>query len=222
MALTADYASGIGERRTVSLSDGTTVALSTATAIDIEFRADARHVHLRSGEAFFDVRHDASRPFVVTARNGTVRVLGTSFDVKIAEDVTVAVASNSVEVALADPLAAKPPVRVAAGQKVRYDAGGVSAVTEIDRESIGAWREDRLVFRDAPLKTVLAELERHRGGWIRLSDPSIGARRITAVFDSRRTDAAIDTIARNFGLRVHRIGGLFVDLAADSEKQPPH
>jgi len=213
-ALTADHASGIGERRTVRLADGSVVDLSTATAIDVDMGPAERRVRLRAGKAFFTVAPDAARPFVVTAANGSVRVLGTAFDVRLDEGArgpraTVAVTHNAVAVATEGR-----PIRVEAGQMVRFDADGVSAVEPADMDAVGAWRQDRLVFHDATLAEVAAELERHRAGYVRVLDEAVAARRITAVFDARRTDAAIETIARNLGLRVRRVGGLFVGIDA--------
>src|SRR5690606_22582752 len=61
------YATAVGERRTVTLEDGSVLVLNTNTAVEVRFRGNARRLALVRGEAQFDVRPDAQRPFTVTA-----------------------------------------------------------------------------------------------------------------------------------------------------------
>jgi len=75
------YATGVGEQRTVPLADGSVVTLNTATEILLHYSARARAVELVSGQANFEVAKDAARPFVVSAGGGSVRAVGTVFDV---------------------------------------------------------------------------------------------------------------------------------------------
>ncbi|MDH4990668.1 FecR family protein [Aquamicrobium lusatiense] len=204
----ADYRSGIGERRTVRLDDGSVIELGTASAVDVSFAVDRRTVRLLSGEAFFTVASDPQRPFVVLAQDGQVQVLGTAFNVRIADDVAVAVTHNTVEVSAAGDAAV-----VTEGQIVHYDSTGVSSVRIADLDTVQAWRHDQLVFRDTPLNQVLAELGRYRRGHIQLLSGDAGKLRVTAVFDARRPDAALDTIARSLNLRVYRATNLLVGIA---------
>lgn len=73
---------GIGERRTVLLDDGTQVTLNTATRMTVDYDKHRRHVRLESGEAFFEVAKRPEWPFVVTAGDREVTALGTSFLVR--------------------------------------------------------------------------------------------------------------------------------------------
>ena len=61
------FSTPIGARETIALGDGTKVTLNTATQLRAAVGTTARNVWLDDGEAYFDVAHDASRPFVVTA-----------------------------------------------------------------------------------------------------------------------------------------------------------
>lgn len=208
--LMADYRSGVGERRTVQLEDGSEIELGTGSAIDVDFSRAQRTVRLVAGEAFFTVAKDPGRPFVVKAEQGQVKVLGTAFNMKMEHGVTVAVTHNTVEVKAADG----PSVRVTEGEMVHYDEDGLSAIRVADLDKVQAWRQDQLVFRDAPLNEVLAELQRYRHGRIQLLSGNAGSRRVTAVFDARHTDAALDTIAQNLGLRVYRATNLLVGIVS--------
>ncbi|HEY5794623.1 MAG TPA: FecR family protein [Bosea sp. (in: a-proteobacteria)] len=209
--LLADHRTGIGERRTLDLADGSQVELGPESALDISFAPGRRNARLVAGEAFFTVARDQARPFVVEAGGGRVEVLGTAFDVKIAADaVSVAVTKNAVAVSAAGGL----PVRLGEGQAVSFDERGVSPARAADLDAIQAWRQDQLVFHDAPLDAVLAELRRYRRGRIQLLGGDLGSRRVTAVFNAREPDAAIATIARSLDLRLLRATSLFVVLSA--------
>jgi transmembrane sensor len=208
--LLADHRSGIGERRTVALADGSQVELAPGSALDVAFSGGRRGVRLLAGEAFFTVAKEAGRPFVVEAGAGRVEVLGTAFDVKIRDEggVAVVVTENIVAVSANG----REAVRVGEGEGVSYDGEGVSQPSRADLDLVGAWRQDQLVFHDAPLDAVVAELERYRRGHIQLVGAGLGSRRVTAVFDARNTDAALDTIAHSLGLRVLRATGWFVAI----------
>ncbi|RXT56493.1 hypothetical protein B6S44_05325 [Bosea sp. Tri-44] len=210
--LFADHRTGIGERRVVALPDGSRIELGPASAVDVDFAGARRTVTLVAGEAFFTVARDPTRPFVVSAGQGEIAVLGTAFDVKIGQSEAVSVVVTESKVAVS--AAGSGAVGVAAGQEVGYDRNGVSAVRPADLDAAQAWRQDQLVFHDAPLDAVLTELRRYRRGTIQLLGGELGKRRITAVFDARRPDAALETIARNLDLRLLRATDYFVALVA--------
>lgn len=209
----ADHGTAVGERRVVALDDGSTVELASASSLSIDFAPDARRVVLHEGEAFFDVVRDAMRPFIVKAASGFTQALGTAFDVKLAgESVTVAVSESSVEVS-ADGAGR---VIVGAGQQVRYGRRSVGPVREADLRRVEAWRRDRLIFHEAPLGDVVADLERYRGGRIVMTERSLRDIPVTAVFDARQADAAIDTIASSLPIRVRRLTDLLVVLSPET------
>jgi len=95
---------------------------------------------------------------------------------------------------------------------VHFGPNGVSAVEEADLDRIVAWRSDRIVFRDAPLAQVVAELQRYRRDRIQIIGSGISDKRVTAVFDTRRLDAALDTIAQSLGLRITHVAGVFTAI----------
>ncbi|HEV7306074.1 FecR family protein [Ensifer sp.] len=204
----ADYRTGIGARATISLPDGSAVELGPDSAMDLDFDDRSRRVVLLGGEAYFTVAKDASRAFEVRAGEGEIRVLGTEFNVDIQEDVSVAVAHNSVEVT-ADGGA----VRIGTGDMVRYGASGLSAPMPADIEAIQAWRRDRLVYRDVQLSEIIKDLKRYKRGRIEIAGANLAQERLTAVFDARDPDEVIAKIADGLGLRVYTIPGVLTVLA---------
>jgi transmembrane sensor len=197
--LFADYTTDVAERRTFSLPDGSTVELGSDSALSADFDAGKRSLRLQRGQAFFTVTSDPTRPFIVHAAYGQTRALGTRFDVKLeTERVVVSVLEHSVEVTTADANAAI----VAAGWQISYGAEGIGTAQEADAGAVEAWRRDRIIFDDVPLRRVLAELERYRRGKIMLMDRSIGDIPVTAVFDTRHTENALQIIAGTLPIRV--------------------
>lgn len=187
----ADHHAGVAERRIFTLPDGSTAELGSYSALSVDFTDRQRRLFLHRGQAFFTVAPDAARPFAVDAGAGAVRALGTRFDVKLLDgEATVSVVEHAVSVSLQ----ASAPVEVAEGWQVRYDATGIGAPHPADLVAVEAWRSDRIVFEDAPLRLVLRELERYRRGRIILMDDRLGDMPVTAVFDTRQTEAALATI----------------------------
>jgi transmembrane sensor len=93
------YSTDIGERRSITLADGSTVDLNARSRIRIEFSGTERLVELLDGQALFQVAKDKSRPFVVRSGDATVRAVGTQFDVyRKANGTTVTVLEGRVAV----------------------------------------------------------------------------------------------------------------------------
>ncbi len=209
--LFADERTGVGERRTVQLPDGSSVELGSLSALSVAFNADTRRVILHAGEAFFDVARDPARPFLVEAAHGVVEALGTKFDVKNANgQVTVTVAEHRVSVRAPTG----PATTLQQGWQVSYSADGLGVPAPADLDVVQAWRRDRLVFQEVPLRRVLAELERYRRGRILLLDRRIGDIPVTAIFDARQADAALDTIAATLPIRLLHATNLMVIVTA--------
>lgn len=203
--LFADYTTGIGERRAFTLPDGSTVELGSYSSLSVNFTGEERRLTLHRGQGFFTVAPDISRPFVAEAGAGATRALGTQFDMKFTDDtVTVTVVEHSVSV----ELPAVDPVEVGEGWQVSYSAGGIDPAHRTDLGTAQAWRQDRIVFEDVPLRTVLRELERYRRGRIVLMDESIGNIPVTAIFETRRAEAALKTIANTLPIRVLNPDGI--------------
>lgn len=201
--LMADHRTGAGERRDVTLADGSQVTMNADTALSVTLDGNRRHITLYRGEAFFQVAPDSARPFDVTAGKGTTRALGTAFDVNdTGETVTVTVTEHAVAITAGG----YAPVTVSQGMRLRYGPQGPSAAQPANTGAALAWKRGRLVFQEAPLHDVLAELDRQRGGIIVITDPKIAAMPVTAVFDSGRSEDALDTIAATLPVRLTRLG----------------
>lgn len=204
--LFADYKTDVAERREFSLPDGSTVELGSHSAMSLDFSPDIRRLQLHGGQAFFSVAPDADRSFIVEAAGGSIRALGTKFDVKIEPQlVRVSVLEHSVELRIDNTDVS--PVVIEQDWQVSYGPSGIEPPKRLDAGAIEAWRQDRIVFKDVPLHQVLAELERYRRGRILLMDDAAANIPVTAVFDTKRAGDALHVIADTLPISVINADG---------------
>lgn len=162
----------VGENRSVTLRDGSTVTLGGATRVRVQLGERMRWIELERGEAFFAVAHDATRPFKVHAGNAVVVAVGTEFNVRRGiEGAVVSVIEGVVNVEASENAGAVPrpadaskrsPVRVAAGEGTVAGSSGVQNAKPLpDTSSITSWRSGLLAFRLQPLQYVLEDVNRY-------------------------------------------------------------
>jgi transmembrane sensor len=148
-----------GEHRTIDLADGSRVVLNGGTRVTID-RDTPRHVELAQGEALFEVRHDASDPFVVVAGGTRLVDAGTVFNV--VQD------GGALDVAVSEGAVIYEPgpseIRLDAGAALsRASADAAPVVSKASPQSVGSWRTGELQFRNASLEDVARDLSRNIG-----------------------------------------------------------
>jgi len=190
------YATGVGQHRTVTLADGSTLAMNAATRLSVTLRRDRRDVTLHQGEVIFDVAHDARRPFEVAAGDRTVRVVGTQFDVRRHDgELSVTVARGAVDVRPVEGAVGRA-YRLRPDQRLdhREGAPGVQ-VAAVDAQEVLGWRSGRVVYREQPLSEVVADLNRQFPTPIRIEDAALAATPISGVLVLDDQDAVIRRLA---------------------------
>ncbi|PHN21171.1 FecR family protein [Pseudomonas sp. ICMP 561] len=205
----ADYHTGTGETRVVQLSDGSQLTLAARSAVDVDYSGNTRHITLLSGEALFDVAHDARRPFQVDASNVVIRVLGTSFDVARSETGTkVEVREGAVGVS-----ANGSPYRLGAGQRLWFDAlQGTVQQTAIAPDEVATWVSGQQFFENATVQEVVEQLRKYQRGWIVIGDNALGQKRVTGLYDLRDTQRALQALAKPIGGTLVRYSPLLTVL----------
>ncbi len=221
---TREYVTARGQRETITLADGTQLTLAPGSRLHIP-RDDGGAGHMQrtvdlDGEAYFTVRHDATRPFTVRARGAVVTDVGTEFDVRAYADdpaVRIAVAQGRVNVARE----AAAVVPATAGDMATVTDQGVVVAHHANVAMLTAWTQGRLVFHDTPLSDVARDVGRAFDLDIMLSDPSIGARPVTAAFNEESPDEVLDLIARVVDARCERVGRhVMIRPRASATEQP--
>jgi transmembrane sensor len=184
------YATTLGQTRRLRLADGTQVWLNAQSRLNVAMSRDVRRVRMTEGEAVFDVAHDPARPFLIDTGAREVRVVGTRFNLRQRPGAfALTVSHGVVEVRRPDaPQAA--PTRLTAGQRLTHRRGAHPVLsTPDDPDTDFAWTEGRLIYADAPLAEVAADLSRSLGLRVRPADPETADLRVTGVLalDDRKT-----------------------------------
>ncbi len=205
----ADHTTTAGERRSISLPDGSTVHLNSQSALAVDYTQSERRIELLAGEAEFEVSPDR-RPFVVEAGPARIQALGADFLVRIeTEAITVSVIENTVQVQHSDSYAART---VSAGRKLRCDGHRLGAIEAADPRRLTAWRRGKLIFESAPLAEVIAEINRHRPGRVVLMSPQLGSHRVSGVFAIDKIDSVLARIEETLPVRSFDLAGRYVVL----------
>lgn len=221
------YESAIGAQKRITLADGTSVILNTNSRLDVNFSANRRDVRLVRGEAYFDVVHDNTRPFTVTARDYVVRDIGTAFNVHLSKAglVEVGVTQGSVEVKPADASAAgavkslgilEAGQNIVLGEKVER----AETVSSADMGRKLAWRQGDLIYTGQPLKDVLADVSRYSDIKIELADPALENLPVGGAFRTDQIGAIFAALENNFGVHAQWVGPQHVRFTSSGDKPP--
>jgi transmembrane sensor len=205
---TGVYRTAAGERRELTLADGSSVVLAPDSHLTIstEFGRGAREVSL-VGRAWFDIRHDLKHPFRVQTTGALIEDLGTEFEVVArpgTAPIRVAVLAGSVAVqSRAEP----PDARVTLGPRdvARIPSTGPLDVDhEVSVEQLTGWRDGTLNFDDATLESVAAELSRWYGVEIVVTDSGVAALHLSAPIPTANLDEALAIVKAALPIDVQR------------------
>jgi transmembrane sensor len=191
-----EYATRIGESRTVALSDGSRIDINTDSRLLVQVDASSRHVTLERGEAIFHVARDAAHPFIVRAGDCNVRVTGTVFDV-LNSDGAIAVAVAEGRVLVSRISSEREEVALLPGDQLIHDEGrDLTTVARINPADALAWRNGYLVYRNAPLSKVVNDLNRYFSVPIALAGDKTPAMRFSGVLRLDGESAVLKRMTR--------------------------
>ena len=189
----AEITTSFGEKRQVTLPDGTLLVLNSCSQVRYpdRFVGDLREVELE-GEGYFRVARNEKMPFVVRTKRLDVQVLGTRFDVKsysTDEIVSVSVESGKVQVDLPEAM-----MRLTAKEQVLINtvSGEYSKKTE-DR-GVAVWMKGGLRFYSTPIRDVAKELERVYNCRITFAPGQDFNNLITGEHDNKSLEAVLKSI----------------------------
>jgi transmembrane sensor len=208
-AMADDYHTKLGERETVTLLDGSRVTLDSATEVKVHYTAGARRLELLSGQARFDVAHDARRPFTVQARNETVLATGTAFNIDLmGPSVVVTLIQGRVTV-LTDhqperlleiirPRASSgqpstPSVALAAGQQLIAVPAAPPRIEAASLDRTSAWESGQLAFDDESLASVAERVSRYTAHPVTVA-PDAASLKMSGIFNAGDLSTFVDTV----------------------------
>jgi len=182
------------QRIQINLPDGSVVHLNCSSSIKFpkRFSNNLRQVTL-SGEAFFDVTHN-KKPFIVVTNNAKVTVLGTKFDVRARDEQTRVIVKTG-RVMLGSIKLNNKNVVLSKGQMSQI-VGNVSPQPpqNVDVDHLLGWLEGKIVFEKTPLIEIVAELERNYDVTIKLEDPKLSQKTLTATFKNLPIETVLSSI----------------------------
>jgi transmembrane sensor len=197
------YSSTGHARRDVTLSDGSLVHLDVGSEIEVAFSQSQRRVELVEGRALFEVAHDATKPFVVSAGESTTTALGTHFQVqREGQEVLVTLTEGSIAVASESEQTGWRE-RLVPGEQVSLSVDGKAHSKRlIDAQAATSWSRGRLVFRGTPLGEALREVNRYGNRKVRLGDPDLAGLPVGGNFIAGETDLIVSAFAAAMPLRL--------------------
>jgi transmembrane sensor len=208
--LRADYRTETGEQRQVVLGDGLTAALNTRTSIATHPAGDEHdHVELVTGEAVISATSESRHVHALHVGDGRIDFQDASVNVRFDGHASCAITClrGSVRVARRGAVAELQSDRL-----VAYSDGGLSPTRSADANVATAWRQGLLIFHQAPLSQVIAEINRYRRGRIVLLNAPLGRRTVNARFAIDGVDDILLLAQREFGAVVRPLPGGVVVL----------
>jgi transmembrane sensor len=219
------YSTPVGGIASIPLADGSMVTLNTASRIRVELGPKERRVVLESGEAFFVVKRNPARPFIVIAGEQKIIDVGTQFSVRRDPTETQVVVTEGTvrfESTATHPQtgSANPPATPAAGPAgvdVPLTAGSIAFARDGDvlvhkesvrqAEDMVSWRKGYLTFRDTSLADAVAEFNRYNVRRINIADPGVAGIRISGTFRPTNYEAFVRLLHDGYAIDVQDTGG---------------
>lgn len=210
-----EIVAGKGVRKEIKLPDGTVVQLNSDSRISYDM--DMQHKNVRdvrlTGEAFFKVAHDKSKPFRVSTSKVAIKVLGTEFNLKDypddAESETTLM-KGSVELTINgrsdQKFILKPAEKFALVRKekraLNQSSNSVLMIENITPVKVGdkeyieeiSWTENKFVFQNESFEELLPKLERWFNVQIMLEDPKIKSYKFTGIFINENIIQALEAM----------------------------
>jgi transmembrane sensor len=206
------YSTRPGERRIVTLADGSQIALDSRSEVRVAYSTHARELALTKGQARFDVVHDFERPFSVTADGHEVIATGTSFNVDLfGPTLLVTLIEGRVVVsstpALSDATKVEiPPPRITldAGEQVVFAPKTPPSIARVNLGQTTAWENGEIVSENDSLAMVVARINRYAEHAVVIGDSETADLHISGVFHTGDIDGFISTIVAYLPVRADK------------------
>lgn len=193
----------------LALSDGTKVTLNDGATLAYpeKFVGNLRTVRL-TGEAWFEVAHDRSKPFIVEAGDVRMKVVGTAFLVNTQNERgtrEVVLSEGALKVYYEDRPATA--VMLLPGDRAETDRDGKAIALSVNGDpNFLAWKTRRIVFTNTPLNEAVALVTKVYRVPVRLAGPGLSNCRITATFDRQPLESLLNVLTATLDLQVRRDG----------------
>lgn len=211
MAINADYRTGVGQQRHITLADGSQLWLNTASAINVDYTTQQRRIELLHGEIYIQTAKDPGRSFIVDTSHGRLTALGTQFNVmNHSHDIELAVYEGAVAVQTLNNQQAE----LQAGERNRFNADQIQAKQHVITAR-QAWRQGLLVAEDMTLEDLISELNRYHYGYINITE-EIAQLKVYGSFPLNHTERTLSMLTRVLPIQVRQIFPGWIKLEPQS------
>ncbi len=210
--LQADHRTAVGERRSLTLEDGSRLRLNTDTAIALDLNANERRLRLLKGEVYCEVRPDPARPFIIEGAASHTRVTGTAFTVLReggSDTITVLRGEVNVMTRAGETRTLHPD------EGIRAEGDALGVVHRTRGAAATDWVNGSLVFEQTPLGLAIARIQRYRHGAVWFREDRLRDLKISGRFDLRDPEALLDTLAATLPIRLTRLTDWVVVIDAE-------
>ena len=206
------YTTRAGERRVLTLADGSQVALDSRSEVRVQYSSRARELTLTKGQARFDVARDIERPFSVTADGHKVIAMGTSFNVDLFGpsllvtliEGRVVVSSTPALIELTRVDTPVPRITLDAGEQVVFSPRTPPSVARVNLGQATAWENGEVVSDNDSLATIVARMNRYAKHAVIIGDAQTGELRLSGVFHTGDTEGFVSTIVAYLPVRAEQ------------------
>jgi transmembrane sensor len=207
------YATALGEVKTITLSDGSKIELNTNSVLRLT-AGRTRTAWLDGGEAYFQIKHDATNPFTVVAGGHRVTDLGTAFTVRTDKDrLEVSLLQGRARLETADASIQEHTAVLVPGDVLVATPTSLSVTQHSQHrlmEALG-WRRGVLIFDHAALVEAADEFNRYNRTKLIVADAAAARRTIGATFPVHDVELFAHVAQQVLGLRVeHRDGDIVI------------
>lgn len=200
------------EHKTAALPDGSAIKLAAMTGVEVRLSETKRAIRLDRGEAYFNVAHDKTRPFVVQTPFGEITAVGTQFNIDVGADhMALTVTEGAVVVRpgqdglLSLAALASGPVKVKAGQRWVVHRGALQNAARVESGPTRvAWLDRRLEYRGELLRVVVEDVNRYAEHPVLIADEALGDMRYTGTVDLDAVDAWAEGLPAAFPAAILR------------------
>ncbi len=207
------YATPVGGREVLALTDGSQIELNTNTAARVDVNAGRRLVTLIHGEAYFQIKHDAMHPFVVMARGRRITDLGTKFLVRDRGDtLEVALMEGRAQIEATDASGKTQIATLVPGDVAMSGSHSMSIVPRSQQElkTVQAWRQGELIFDHTTLAHAVAEFNRYNRVKLVIADRAAAEHQFGGTFPTNDLDDFTKLAQTVLGLHVENRGNEIV------------
>ncbi len=211
------YETAYNVHKRITLIDGSVITLKQQTKIEVprDYNVSQRSVTMTSGDASFEVVHNADKSFTVDLGTTQIRDIGTSFTIhKEEKKIDVAVSSGKVEFV---KISTKESRELSAGTGITFDAQS-NSFGDVFLSASGEYIERLLTFENTSLSEVIKSVQSVYGKKVIIND-SIAGKRFTGQLYGMTYDAVIKVLCQSLGLDYSLNDSIYM-LKAKTNEQP--